>query len=116
QWRQGNIVHPKSSAFFLTAKGTPPSYTRVTEVFRKLCSDLGWTREPWPRLHDLRHTFAVNCVIRWHQKNQEVGQKILALSTYLGHRQVSDTYWYLTAVPQLLNLSSQRFERGLALL
>jgi integrase/recombinase XerD len=114
--RQRLVVQPKSSAFFLTSKGMPPSYTRVAEVFRKLCSDLGWTHEPWPRLHDLRHTFAVNCLIRWQQKDQEVGQKILALSTYLGHRQVSDTYWYLTAVPQLLNLSSKRFESGLSLL
>lgn len=115
RWRQGVIV-PKSSAFFLTSKGTPPSYAGVSEVFRKLCLDLGWTHQPWPRLHDLRHTFAVNCLIRWHQKNQQVGQKILALSTYLGHRQVSDTYWYLTAVPQLLNLSSKRFEKGNSLL
>jgi len=112
QWRQGAIVQPKSSAFFLTSKGRPPSYGQVAKVFRKLCSDSGWIHDPRPRLHDLRHTFAVNCLIRWHQKNREVGQKILALSTYLGHRQVSDTYWYLTAVPQLLNLSSKRFEKG----
>jgi integrase len=112
QLRQRAVPEPKGPAFFLTAKGTPPAYAQVAAVFRKLCWGLGWKREPLPRLHDLRHTFAVNCLIRWHQQNQEVGQKILTLSTYLGHRQVSDTYWYLTAVPQLLNLSSKRFEAG----
>jgi integrase len=112
QVRRRLIVRPKSSAYFLSSRGTPLVYRRVAAVFRQLCNGLGWTHPPRPRLHDLRHTFAVRCLIRWHEKNEDIGQKILGLSTYLGHRQVSGTYWYLTAVPQLLSLSSRRFEAG----
>ena len=108
--RRRIIAQPKSSAYFQSSRGTPLVYSRVAAVFRQLCNGLGWTHRPRPRLHDLRHTFAVRCLIRWHERNEDVGQKMLALSTYLGHRQVSDTYWYLTAVPQLLKLSSKRFE------
>jgi len=112
QLRRRTIVQPKCSAYFLSSRGTPLVYRRVAAVFRQLCNALGWKHLPRPRLHDLRHTFAVRCLIRWHENNEDVGQKILALSTYLGHRQVTDTYWYLTAVPQLLKLTSERFEAG----
>jgi hypothetical protein len=47
----------------------------------------------------------------WYAEGVDVGQKILALSTYLGHAKVSDTYWYLTGVPELMTIASQRFER-----
>jgi len=110
--RRRTIVQPKGSAYFLTSRGKPLVYRRVAAVFRQLCNALGWAHSPRPRLHDLRHTFAVRCLICWHEKNQDVGQKILALSTYLGHRHVASTYWYLTAVPQLLKLASKRFEMG----
>jgi integrase/recombinase XerD len=112
QLRQRTIAQPKGSAFFLSSVGRPLVYRRVAAVFRQLCNSLGWTHPPRPRLHDLRHTFAVRCLIEWHEKNEDVGQRILALSTYLGHRQVTDTYWYLTAVPQLLKIASKRFETG----
>ena len=112
QLRRRTVVQPKCAAFFLSSVGKPLVYTRVAAVFRQLCNGLGWTHPPRPRLHDLRHTFAVRCLIEWHEKNEDVGQKILALSTYLGHRQVTDTYWYLTAVPQLLKIVSKRFETG----
>ena len=55
-------------------------------------------------------TFAVRRLQRWYEEGADVGQKILALSTYLGHAKVTDTYWYLTGVPELLAIASQRFE------
>jgi site-specific recombinase XerD len=53
-------------------------------------------------LHDLRHTFAVRRLVLWHAEGADVNQKILALSTYLGHAEIFYTYWYLTAVPELM--------------
>lgn len=57
-----------------------------------------------------RHTFAVRRMIKWYEEGANLDGKILALSTYLGHAQVTDTYWYLSAVPELLAAVSERFE------
>ncbi|HHE47953.1 MAG TPA: integrase, partial [Candidatus Acetothermia bacterium] len=57
------------------------------------------------------HTFAVRRLLRWYEEGADVDQKILALSTYLGHAKVTDTYWYLSAVPEVMAITSQRFER-----
>lgn len=63
-----------------------------------------------PRLHDLRHTFAVRCLIRWYREGVEVEPRLPLLSTYLGHIAPSTTYWYLSAVPELLELIAERME------
>jgi len=63
-----------------------------------------------PRLHDLRHSFAVGTLLRWYRTGQDVEQRLPQLATYLGHRHVNDTYWYLTAVPELLQLAAMRLE------
>jgi integrase len=63
-------------------------------------------------MHDLRHTFAVNRLISWQRRGDaQVEQKILALATYLGHRNIHHTYWYLSAVPELMALASKRLGR-----
>ncbi len=97
---------------FLTPQGRRLKYDQVQTVFARLRRDLGWSEAvPRPRLHDLRHTFAVNCLARWYEQKKEIGSKILGLTTYLGHRRVSDTYWYLSAVPRLMWLARQRWEK-----
>ena len=82
--------------------------------FRAFCTRAGVRRNDdsryHPRLHDLRHSFAIRWLVRWNEQPGGVAKHILALSAYLGHRHVSDTYWYLTAIPQLLTQSSERFE------
>ena len=108
-------VHPKPKcdAFFLTDRGTALSYQRVTVTFRELRRKLGWRASPGnplPRVHDLRHTFAVRVLLRWYAAGANVDEKIAALSTYLGHINPTSTYWYLTAVPELMAISSHRFE------
>jgi integrase len=95
--------------FFVTFRGKPLGYFGVSAAFRKLCRGLGWTRPPIPRLHDLRHTFAVRTLLGWYRSGEPVGPKLWTLSTYLGHRHLADTYWYLTAVPELMRLGQQRF-------
>lgn len=96
-------------AFFVTTGGKPQGYAGVSQVFRSLCSQLGWTQQPVPRLHDLRHTFTVRTLLNWYRSGQPVEAKLWTLSTYLGHRHLADTYWYLTAVPELMQLCQQRF-------
>jgi len=100
-----------SKTFFLSEKGTPLNYRGVLYIFIKLSRKLGWRdRDKKPRIHDLRHTFAVRRLLKWYEEGANLDQKILALTTYLGHVQVTDTYWYLSAVPELLAIVSEKFE------
>lgn len=64
-----------------------------------------------PRLHDLRHRLAVTTLMRWYQAGVAVDAQLPVLSTYLGHTKVSDTYWYLSAVPELVCLAMDRLDR-----
>ena len=64
-----------------------------------------------PRLHDLRHRFAVTTLLHWYETGVDVEQRLPVLSTYLGHAHVTDTYWYLTAIPELLGLTKDRLEK-----
>jgi len=63
-----------------------------------------------PRLHDFRHRFAVETLIRWYRSGQDIERRLPILSTYLGHVHVADTYWYLTGSPELMGLAVKRFE------
>jgi len=105
--------HPgaRPKMFFLSEKGTPLNYRGVLYVFLKLRRVLSWQNaDRKPRVHDFRHTFAVRRLLKWYEEGINLDQKILALSTYLGHAQVTDTYWYLSAVPELLAIVSEKFE------
>ena len=94
---------------FVSFRGRPLGYNGVSGPFRRLCQGLGWTQPPIPRLHDFRHTFAVRTLLAWYQNGQPVSSNLWILSTYLGHRHLADTYWYLTAVPELMQLCQERF-------
>jgi integrase len=86
---------------------------QVHRIFDDLRRQLGWVdrgSHGTPRIHDLRHAFAVRRLVLWHEQGVDVGQRMLALSTYLGHVKVSNTFWYLTGVPELMGLLGQRFE------
>ena len=105
---------PRSEYFFRTDRVPLLTRAAVEKTFSRLRHRLGWTahgRTRRPRIHDLRHTFAVRRLLRWYEEGADVDRKILALATYLGHAKPTDTYWYLTAVPELLAITSQRFER-----
>ena len=64
-----------------------------------------------PRLHDLRHRFAVETLVRWYRDGIDVEPHLPRLATYLGHAHVSDTYWYLTVTPELMQLAARRLDR-----
>lgn len=107
-------VAPSAPAFFRTENQARVSYTAVRMTFGLLRRRLGWTaqkRSRRPRLHDARHTFAVGCLMRWYREGIHPDRRIAHLATYLGHIEVRDTYWYLSAVPELSALASERFER-----
>jgi integrase len=112
--RDAVVPSDPSSFFFRTQRVPKLTPAAVQKAFARIRRRLGWTaqgRARRPRIHDTRHTFAVRRLLRWYEEGVDVGQKILALSTYLGHAKVTDTYWYLTGVPELLAIASQRFER-----
>jgi integrase len=64
-----------------------------------------------PRLHDFRHRFAVQTLLRWYRNGEDPKRRLPILSTYLGHAHVTDTYWYLTGTPELLGAAAQRLEK-----
>lgn len=94
---------------FVGVRGQSLGYCAIGPVFRKLCRNLGWIQPPVPRLHDLRHTFAVRTLLGWYRSGESIGPKLCTLSTYLGHQHLAHTYWYLTSVPELMQLCQERF-------
>ncbi len=106
--------HPatQSIQFFLDEQGSLLKQSSVLKTFERLRHRLGWTSNSGyaPRIHDLRHTFAVRRLLAWYKGGADLDRNIAALSTYLGHVKVKDTYWYFTAVPELLTLAGSRFE------
>jgi integrase len=108
-------IFPKlgTESFFVSEQGTRLTHWTVRSTFVKLSRQIG-LRGPQdsygPRLHDFRHTFATKTLLDWYRKGVNVDQHISELSTYLGHGHVSDTYWYLSAVPELMQLVTMRLE------
>jgi integrase len=109
--------HPKphSPAFFVSLVGSRLIYNNVHNTFAGLLRSAGVNRKR-ARLHDLRHTFAVQTILRWHREGLDVDAWMPRLSTYLGHADPSYTYWYLTASPELMALIGRKLERVLGAL
>ena len=98
-------VGTSSPAVFVSPQGAALSYSTVVTVFLGLVRAIGLRAgpgQPGPCLHDLRHTFAVHSLEQCGSEPDNVKRHMLALSTYLGHAHVSDTYWYLQATPKLM--------------
>jgi integrase len=109
------ISTPKATMFFLSTAGTRLSDCRVESTFRDLVRVVGLQRRSArcrPRLHDLRHSFAVNTVLDWYRDGEDVQAKMPLLSTYLGHVDPSATYWYLSTAPELMALACARLEQN----
>jgi integrase len=93
------------TALFISSAGTALAYSTVIAVFLGLSRSIGLRAgpgHPGPRLHQLRHTFAVRSLEQCSGSPEAVARHAIALSTYLGHAHVSDTYWYLQATPGLM--------------
>lgn len=106
---------PASGAFFLSERGTRITEWSARYTFALVSRAVG-LRAPTrggrhgrgPRLHDLRHRLAAATLVRWYREGRDVERELPKLSTYLGHAHVADTYWYLSAVPELLQLATER--------
>lgn len=102
---------PLAQHFFVSDRGQRFAYSTVKGVFLELSQGInpapGWRRV---RLHDLRHTFACRVLLQWQRSKRGAVGRIPVLSRYLGHRRVNDTFWYLSAFPELISETAKRFK------
>ena len=109
--------NPRDLGFFLAEGGTRITEWALRWTFAQL-SQQTVLRKPskshgkGPRLHDMRHRFAINTLIRWYRDGVDVERHIPRLATWLGHAHVSDTYWYLSTTPELMRLAARRLDRA----
>lgn len=103
---------PSTDRFFLSSTGGALSGSAVDQTFRRLTATTGLRESgTGPRVHDLRHTFAVTTLTGWQRDGLDVSTHLPLLSTYLGHVEPKNTYWYLSAVPELMHSAAARLER-----
>lgn len=105
---------PSSTRFFLSNQGRSLTECMVRWTFVKLSRQVGLRtagQSSGPRVHDLRHRFAVETLLHWYRSGLDVEPRLPVLATFLGHAHVTDTYWYLSAVPELLALTKNRLEK-----
>src|SRR5580704_14796235 len=97
-------AHRGGDHVFISDEGQPLIYWKVHSIFRTLVKSAGLKPAGgrWPRIHELRHTFAVRALESSPTGRQRIGQHMLALATYLGHVNINSTYWYLETTPELL--------------
>ncbi|HVD73588.1 MAG TPA: tyrosine-type recombinase/integrase [Xanthobacteraceae bacterium] len=102
-------------AFFVTCKGTRLTDCSARYNFAHACQQIGLRAHQHycrhgrgPRIHDLRHTFAVQTMINWYRTGKDPAREMIRLTTYLGHTDPDNTFWYLEAVPELLDLAMAR--------
>ncbi len=114
RWRNRQFPRPRSPSFLVSSRGTRLWKGNVRITFHRLSRQIGIRHagvRHGPRLHDFRHTFAVKTLRTWHDAGVDVEQHLPELATYLGHTHVSDTYWYLTGTPELLQVVAARIDR-----
>ena len=115
------LLGPAAGAFFRNDDGRRTTDCSARYNFALVSQDMG-LREAQrfckhgrgPRIHNLRHTFAVRTIMGWYRKGLNPDREMIRLTTYLGHVKPDHTYWYIEAVPELLQLASERAERSLA--
>ncbi|GAB2446704.1 tyrosine-type recombinase/integrase [Nocardioides hungaricus] len=99
----------QADTFLVSSRGNPLSRSEADTTLRQITTTMGIrTGTVRPRAHDLRHSLAVHTLIRWMREGASVDEHIAVLSTYLGHVSPAGTYWYLTAVPELMELAAGR--------
>lgn len=109
------LLGHRPQAFFVTCEGRRLGDCGARYNFAHVCQQIGLREQQLylrhgrgPRIHDLRHTFAVRTMLNWYRSGKDVGREMIKLTTWLGHANPANTYWYLEAVPELLELASAR--------
>ena len=112
-------VVKKAPAFFLGENGYMVTSQTARRNFAQCCAKTSLRNIPegarhgtGPRIHDLRHSFAVRTLIDWHRKGIDVDRELYKLSNWLGHKSSKETYWYLEAVPELLQITLEKVEQA----
>jgi integrase len=112
QRRDQLLPSPKTTSFFVSITGKRLHYGDVQFMFQILVSGagIGAGSPVRPRIHDLRHSFAVRTLVDWYRDGENVQTRLAWLATYMGHRDPRFTYWYLSASPELLALAASRLD------
>jgi integrase/recombinase XerD len=117
--KRTRLIGGDAVPFFLNDGGQRPTDGSLRRDFGRVCQRMGLRPHQarrWgsgPRIHDLRHTFAVRTIMDWYRKGLDPDREMLKLSTYLGHSAPESTYWYIEAVPELMQLALKRAERSM---
>jgi integrase len=112
--RDARFPTPSTPAFFISARGRRMARGELNQTFTKLIGEVGLEgrgARARPRPHDLRHAFAVRTLLDWCEAGEDIDRRMPLLSAYLGHVDPASTFWYLEAVPELLELISRRLEQ-----
>lgn len=112
--RDHHCHRPDQPSFFINTAGSRLADRRVRAVFAQLVDAAGLEARfgsARPRIHALRHSFAVATLLDWYRDGDDVAARMPLLSAYLGHTSPASTYWYLQASPELLALAGQRLEQ-----
>ena len=114
-----SAVVKKIPAFFLGENGYMVTRPNARKIFAQCCASIGLRNQQegpnfgkGPRIHDLRHSFAVRTLIDWHRQGLDVDRELYKLSNWLGHHSPKETYWYLEAVPELLKITVEKVEQA----
>jgi len=112
---RNRTIPSATDSFFVTERGARLRAKVVGKKYLVLARQAG-IRTPkgrsGPRLHDLRHRFAIRTLLAWYRAGVNVERRLPVLSTYLGHTNTANTYWYLSSVPELLHLAAQRLDHN----
>ncbi len=119
--KRDRLLGKRPKSFFVTDNGGRPNDCSARYNFAVVCQRIGLRPAQrfnkhgrGPRIHDLRHTFAARTLVSWYRTGKEPDREMLKLSTYLGHTEPAYTYWYIEAVPELLELAAKRADRVLS--
>jgi integrase len=113
--RDERTTEPRTGTFLVNSRGKPLDKYNIQHTFAELVTAAGIQAPPGrraPRLHDLRHVFAVATMLDWYRAGDNVQARLPVLSTWLGHVDPKSTYWYLQAVPELLALAAGRLKQA----
>jgi len=103
-----------SSYLFVSSRGNRLDVGQIHRTFYALSRQIGLrgiSDRHGPRIHDMRHVFATNTLVRWYQSDQDPERRLPILSAYLGHVHIADTQWYLSGSPELMREAMRRLEQ-----
>jgi integrase/recombinase XerD len=108
--RDAFLKKAQSPTFFVNERGGPISSPHPSFRDIRCAAGLKKSKGTQPRMHDLRHTFAVQTLLDWYRSGEDVERHLPTLSTFLGHSHVQNTYWYISSTPELLGAACDRLE------